>query len=199
MTLPIGEFIHTDARETLPPIRVETRRANTTNDPADGAPGHAEKTRHRRDVRLSGQECGQLLHTMGEFRPRRGPRHQLIAGPPIAPDTRDPPAAIHQVDPDRSPVEILPPPNRRGVVILGCAPATCSTPWCSPRRRDLDRDFIVTTHGDPTDVQLRDTEKLFEYRCEAHGDLRLTVESCNPTLQHVPVRILSITPTRSIT
>ena len=101
--------------------------------------------------------------------------------------------------PDRSPVEILPSPNRRGVVILGRASATFSTPWFSPRRRDRDQDFIGTIHGDPTDVQLRDTEELFEYRCEAHGDLRLTVESRNPTLQHVPVRALSINPTRSAT
>ena len=77
-----------------------------------------------------------------------------------------------QPDPDRSPVEILPSPNRRGVVILGRASATFSTPWFSPRRRDRDQDFIGTIHGDPTDVQLRDTEELFEYRCEAHGDLR---------------------------
>ena len=199
MTLPIGEFIHTDTRERLPPIGVEPRLANPTNDPADGSPRYAENTRHRRDVRLSGQECGQFLHAMGEFRPRSGPRHQLIAGPSIAPDTRDPPAAIHQPDPDRSPVEILPPPNRRGVVILGCAPATFSTPWFSPRRRDLDRDCIVTIHGDPTDVQLRDTEEFFKYRCEAHGDLRLTVESRNPTLQHVPVRPHSINQVQSST
>ena len=176
MTLPIGACIHTDAREPLPPIGVETRLAHPTNDPADGAPGHAQNTRHRRDVRLPGQEGRQLLHAMGAVRSRSGPRHQRIAGPAIAPDTRDPPAAIHQPDPDRSPVEILPPPHRRGVVIRGCAPATCRTPWFSPRRRDLDRDFIVTIHGDPTDVQVRDTDEFFEYRCEAHEDLRLTVE-----------------------
>ena len=119
--------------------------------------------------------------------------------PDLAPAARDPPAAIHQPDPDRSPVEILPSPNRRGVVILGRASATFSTPWFSPRRRDRDQDFIGTIHGDPTDVQLRDTEELLEYRCEAHGDLRLTVESRNQTLQHVPVRALSINPTRSTT
>ena len=199
MTLAIREFIHADAREALPPIGVETRLANTTNDPADGSPGHTEDTRHRRDVRLSGQEGGQLLHAVGEFRARRGPGHQFIAGPPTAPGTRDPPAAIHQVDPDRSPVEILPPPNRRGVVILGCAPATSGTSGFSPCRRDRDSQFIVTIHGDPMDVQLRDTEELFQYRCEAHGDLRLTVESRNPTLQHVPVRPHSINPVQSST
>ena len=199
MTLARGEFIHADPREALPPIWVETRLANTTNDPADGSPGHAENTCYRRDVRLSGQECGQLLHAVGEFRARRGPGHQFIAGPPTAPGTRDPPAAIHQVDPDRSPVEILPPPNRRGVVILGCARATVGTSWFAPRRRDLDSNFIVTIYGDPTDVQLRDTEELFQYRCEAHGDLPLTVESRNPTLQHVPVRLPCINPAQSST
>ena len=193
MTLAVGEFIHADTREALPPIWVETRLPNTTNDPADGAPGHAENIRHRRDVRQAASSSMRWVN----FVPAAAHGTSSLRGlPSHRPQVTR--AAIHQPDPDRSPVEILHLPTAWGGH-LGRASATFSTPWFSPRRRDRDQDFIGTIHGDPTDVQLRDTEELFEYRCEAHGDLRLTVESRNPTLQHVPVRALSINPTRSTT
>ena len=137
-----GESRPLDHRGLVGVARVPQRPVLTSPHLIDGVRNSSfiRRSAPRRENRRRrrAQECGQLLHTMGEFRPRRGPRHQLIAGPPIAPDTR----AIHQVDPDRSPVEILPPPNRRGVVILGCAPATWNSSFIrrsAPRRENRRR------------------------------------------------------------
>ena len=199
MPLAIGEFIHADAGEARIAFGIEARLPDTPHDPTDGAPRDAEDLRHRRDVRLSGQERGQLLHAMGEVRARRGPGHPFRARPPTATGTRDPTAPIYQVDSDRAPVEILPSPDRPWMVILRSAPATSGTAGRAPRRRHLDRQRIVPIHHEPTDVQLRDTDELFEYRCEAHGNLRWIVVCCNPTVQHVPVRLSSLTPAPSST
>ena len=111
MPLAIGEFIHADPREARIAFGIEARLPDSPHDPTDGAPRDAEQPRHRRDVRLPGQERGQFLHAVGELRARRGPGQPFRARLPAAVGTRDPPTPIHQVDSDRSPVEILPSPD----------------------------------------------------------------------------------------
>ena len=184
-----------------PVYRSGSRRATPTRRTIRPTVRHAMPRRRVTDVRSVCRARNAVSSSMRwvHFRARGGPGHQCIARPPTAAGTRDPPAPIHQVDSDRSPVQILPPPDRPGMVILRGSPTTSGTAGLAPRRPHLDRQVIVTIHDEPTDVQLRDTDELFEYRCEAHGNLRWIVVCRDPTVQHVPVRLASISPAPSNT